>query len=83
MFTWGYRIRARRSPCNNAARSYLPELGCSSELEHGWTLLEENGAVRQHREVRRAGLEALLRSLVEETEPREEQSTAEPELVCT
>lgn len=58
------------------------ELGCSSELAHGWTLLEENGAARQRRAVRRGGLEELLQSLVEDTELREEQPRAETELVC-
>jgi glutamate---cysteine ligase / carboxylate-amine ligase len=49
---------------------HADQLGCTDELMHAWTLLEENGAIRQRRIAGERGIGGLLEYLAGATEER-------------
>jgi carboxylate-amine ligase len=53
------------------------ELGCRHELEHAWTMLDANGAIRQRTAAAQFGLDGLLPWLADAAEPEQEDIPAE------
>jgi glutamate---cysteine ligase / carboxylate-amine ligase len=59
--------RARISRLLLTLERHAESLGCTDELAHTWTLVEENGAIRQRRVASRQGIGGLLRWLADAT----------------